>query len=62
MESIYDLMRQLYGRDYLPTYDGKRERRTRRTLGKHQATKRGYQHKHCLSRGERNHLKFLRQS
>jgi hypothetical protein len=31
-----------------------------RTWTKHNASKRGYQHKHRLSRGQRNHLAFLR--
>lgn len=55
MESIYDLMRRFYGKNYLPTY-GKPEPRG---YSKHQASKRGHQHKHRLSRGERNHLTFM---
>jgi hypothetical protein len=31
-----------------------------RTWTKHSASKRGYQHKHRPSRGQRNHLAFLR--
>jgi hypothetical protein len=52
-----EILRLMYGyASKFPHFD---RTPTPRGFSKHNASKRGYQHKHRLSRGQRNHLRFV---
>lgn len=53
MRTIYEIMRDFYGSRYLRGTTIP----TPRNSSKHQASKRGYQHRHNMSKGERNALR-----
>jgi hypothetical protein len=59
MESHDQFMRRVYGARYTSTAVTYKEPRL---YTKHNASKRGHIHRHRLSRGEFNHIKFLKGS